>query len=130
MGLAGYYRKFIQNFSRIAGPLTQLTKKEQRFIWNKQCEESFQELKKRLTTAPILTLPDNSGEFTVYTDASKEGLGCVLMQNGKVIAYASRKLKTHEQNYPTHDLELAVVVFALAKWRHYLYGAKIENNNC
>ena len=84
------------------------------------------ELKKRLTTAPVLALPDDFGEFTIYTDASKEGLGSALMQRGRVIAYASRKLKTHEQNYPTHDLELAAVVFALAKWRHYLYGAKTE----
>ena len=84
------------------------------------------EHKKRLTTALVLVLPDGSEEFTVYTDASKEGLGCVLMQKGKVIAYALRKLKNHELNYPTHDLELAAVVFALAKWRHYLYGAKIE----
>ena len=83
-------------------------------------------MKRRLTTAPVLALPDGSEEFTVFTDASKEGLGCVLMQKGKVIAYASRKLKNHEVNYPTHDLELAAVVFALAKWRHYLYRAKVE----
>ena len=81
---------------------------------------SFQELKGRLTSAPILTLPNEKDSFVVYTDASKMGLGCVLMQNGQVIAYASRKLKPHEQNYPTHDLELAAVVFALQKWRHYL----------
>ena len=83
-------------------------------------------MKRRLTTAPILALPDGSEEFTVYTDASKEGLGCILMQKGRVIAYASRKLKNHEQNYPTHDLELAAIVFTLAKWRHYLYGARVE----
>ena len=87
---------------------------------------SFQELKKRLTTAPVLTLPDGKEGFAVYTDASKEGLGCVLMQNGKVIAYATRKLKQHEMNYPTHDLELAAVLFALKKWRHYLYGITFE----
>ncbi|XP_070045660.1 uncharacterized protein [Nicotiana tomentosiformis] len=88
--------------------------------------QSFQELKKRLTTAPVLTLPTCSGGFTVYCDASRVGLGCVLMQDGKVIAYASRKLKNHEKNYPTHDLELAAVVFALKIWRHYLYGEHYE----
>ena len=124
--LAGYYRKFIQNFSKLTGPLTKLTQKDKKFVWDKQCDKSFVELKKRLITAPTLALLDGSEEFTVYTDASKDGLGCVLMQHGKVIAYASRKLKNHEVNYPTHDLELAAVVFALAKWHHYLYGAKVE----
>ena len=76
--------------------------------------------------APILALPNGKDNFTIYTDASREGLGCVLMQNHNVIAFASRKLKTHEQNYPTHDLELAAVVFALKKWRHYLYGVPFE----
>jgi hypothetical protein len=83
-------------------------------------------LKERLITAPILTVPSRSGGFTVYYDASRIGLGCVLMQNGNVIAYASRKLKKHEQNYPTHDLEMAAVVFALKIWRHYLYGETCE----
>jgi len=73
-----------------------------------------------------LTVPSGSGGFTVYCDASRIGLGCVLMQNGNVIAYASRKLKKHEQNYPTHDLEMAAVVFALKIWRHYLYGETCE----
>ena len=79
-------------------------------------------MKRRLTLAPVLTLPSGQDGFSVYCDASRQGLGCVLMQNDKVIAYASRKLKKHEQNYPTHDLELAAVVFALRIWRHYLYG--------
>ena len=83
---------------------------------------AFDELKKRLTTAPVLTLPDQGKRFTVYCDASKDALGCVLMQEGRVIAYASWKLRRHELNYPTHDLELAVVVHALKIWRHYLYG--------
>ncbi|TYK28231.1 pol protein [Cucumis melo var. makuwa] len=74
----------------------------------------------------VLTVPDGSGSFVIYSDASKKGLGCVLMQQGKVVAYASRQLKSHEQNYPTHDLELATVVFALKIWRHYLYGEKIQ----
>ncbi|XP_071905702.1 uncharacterized protein [Coffea arabica] len=126
LGLAGYYRRFIQDFSKIAGPMTELTKKGNRFIWTPKCESSFQELKKRLTSAPVLVLPDGEKGYAVYSDASGEGLGCVLMQNGKVIAYASRRLKPHEQNYPTHDLELASVIFALKKWRHYLYGVTFE----
>ena len=128
MGLAGYYRRFIKNFSRIAGPLTILTKRQGKYIWDTKSETSFQELKKQLTIAPVLTLPNEKDSYTVYTDASREGLGCVLMKNNNVIAYASRKLKSHKQNYPTHDLELAAVVFALKKWRHYLYGVMFEVN--
>jgi hypothetical protein len=126
LGLAGYYRRFIEGFSRIALPLTQLTRKGQAYIWNKTCEESFQELKQKLTSAPVLTLPNSNESFVVYCDASKMGLGGVLMQSGKVVAYASRQLKVHERNYPTHDLELAAVVFTLKIWRHYLYGARFE----
>ncbi|KAL0539586.1 hypothetical protein IC582_023802 [Cucumis melo] len=126
LGLAGYYRLFVENFSRIATPLTQLTRKGVPFVWSKACEDSFQNLKQKLVTAPVLTVPDGSGSFVIYSDASKKGLGCVLMQQGKVVAYASRQLKSHEQNYPTHDLELAAVVFALKIWRHYLYGEKIQ----
>ena len=113
LGLAGYYRKFVEGFSKIATPLTKLTRKEEKFIWSEACQNSFDELKQRLTTAPVLTLPSGSEGFTVYCDASRQGLGCVLMQRDRVIAYASRKLKKHEVNYPTHDLELAAVVFAL-----------------
>ncbi|KAL0549247.1 hypothetical protein IC582_013728 [Cucumis melo] len=126
LGLAGYYRRFVENFSGIATPLTQLTRKGVPFVWSKACEDSFQNLKQKLVTAPVLTVPDGSGSFVIYSDASKKGLGCVLMQQGKVVAYASRQLKSHEQNYPTHDLELAAVVFALKIWRHYLYGEKIQ----
>ncbi|KAL0556312.1 hypothetical protein IC582_004825 [Cucumis melo] len=126
LGLAGYYRRFVENFSRIATSLTQLTRKGAPFVWSKACEDSFQNLKQKLVTAPVLTVPDGSGSFVIYSDASKKGLGCVLMQQGKVVAYASRQLKSHEQNYPTHDLELAAVVFALKIWRHYLYGEKIQ----
>ncbi|KAL0556455.1 hypothetical protein IC582_004969 [Cucumis melo] len=126
LGLAGYYRWFVENFSRIATPLTQLTRKGAPFVWSKACEDSFQKLKQKLGTAPVLTVPDDSGSFVIYSDAPKKGLGCVLMQQGKVVAYASRQLKSHEQNYPTHDLELASVVFALKIWRHYLYGEKIH----
>jgi hypothetical protein len=106
--------------------MTKLTRKEVKFEWSKECEQSFQELKKRLTTAPVLTLPEGQEGFIVYSDASNKGLGCVLMQKGKVIAYASRQLKPHEVNYPVHDLELAAVVFALRIWRHYLYGAQVQ----
>ncbi|CAL9001523.1 unnamed protein product [Prunus brigantina] len=122
LGLAGYYRRFVEGFSSIAAPLTRLTRKDVKFEWTEECEQSFQELKKRLTTAPVLALPDDSGNFVIYSDASLQGLGCVLMQHDRVIAYASRQLKKHEQNYPVHDLELAAVVFALKIWRHYLYG--------
>ncbi|KAA0045453.1 ty3-gypsy retrotransposon protein [Cucumis melo var. makuwa] len=109
LGLAGYYRRFVENFSRIATPLTQLTRKGAPFVWSKACEDSFQNLKQKLVTAPVLTVPDGSGSLVIYSDASKKGLGCVLMQQGKVVAYASRQLKSHEQNYRTHDLELAAV---------------------
>jgi len=126
MGLAGHYRRFVKDFAKIATPLTKLTRKAEKFIWTDKCEESFQELKNRLTTAPVLVLPDERGNFIIYSDASYKGLGCVLMQHDKVIAYASRQLKIHEQKYPTHDLELAAIVFALKIWRHYLYGEKCE----
>ncbi|WVZ80628.1 hypothetical protein U9M48_028087 [Paspalum notatum var. saurae] len=126
LGLAGYYRRFIESFSRIAKPMTSLLEKGVPFHWTKERQAAFDELKRRLTTAPVLTLPDLTKSFTVYCDASKEGLGCVLMQEGKVIAYASRQLRKHEVNYPTHDLELAAVVHALKIWRHYLFGNKCE----
>ncbi|WRX10264.1 Reverse transcriptase/retrotransposon-derived protein [Theobroma cacao] len=121
LGLAGYYRRFVQGISLIAAPLICLTRKGVKFEWDDVCESRFQELKNRLTSAPVLTLSVNGKEFVVYSDASKLGLGCVLMQDEKVIAYASRQLKKHEKNYPTHDLELAALVFALKIWRHYLY---------
>ncbi|WVZ48739.1 hypothetical protein U9M48_000158 [Paspalum notatum var. saurae] len=119
-------RRFIESFSRIAKPMTSLLEKGVPFNWTKERQAAFDELKKRLTTDPVLTLPDLTKSFTVYCDASKEGLGCVLMQEGKVIAYASCQLRKHEVNYPTHDLELAVVVHALKIWRHYLFGNRCE----
>jgi hypothetical protein len=122
LGLAGYYRRFIPDFSRIAKPITELLKKEAKFVWSQKCEDAFHALRKHLTTAPVLAQPDNSKPFDVYCDASGTGLGCVLMQDNQVIAYASRALRPHEQNYPTHDLELAAVVHALKMWRHYLMG--------
>ncbi|TYK11549.1 pol protein [Cucumis melo var. makuwa] len=109
LGLAGHFRRFVEDFSRIASPLTQLTRKGTPFVWSLACESSVQELKQKLVTAPVLIVLDGSGSFVIYSDASKKGLGCVLMQQGKVVAYASRQLKSHEQNYPTQDLELAAV---------------------
>nr|GFC75178.1 putative reverse transcriptase domain-containing protein [Tanacetum cinerariifolium] len=126
LGLAGYYRRFVEGFSRLALPLTKLMRKGKKFVWNEEREKSFEELKQRLVSAPVLTLPSSSGGFKIYSDASRKGLGCVLMQHGKVIDYASRQLKPYEVNYPTHDLELAAVVFALNIWRHYLYGESCD----
>ena len=126
LGLAGYYRRFIEDFSQLAAPMTKLTRNEVKFEWNDSCERAFQKLKRRLTSAPILVVPERGQENSAYCDASKDGLGCVLTQSGRVVAYGSRQLKNHEQNYPTHDMELAAIVFALKIWRHYLYGEKFE----
>ncbi|WVZ63055.1 hypothetical protein U9M48_012725 [Paspalum notatum var. saurae] len=127
LGLAGYYRRFIKDFSKIAKPMTSLTKKNAKFVWGPKCEERFRELKKLLTTAPVLAQPDVTKPFDVYCDASGQGLGCVLMQEGRVIAYASRQLRKHETNYPTHDLELAAAVHAPKIWRHYLVGQYLSH---
>ncbi len=126
LGMAGYYRRFIEGFSKIAGPMTKLLKKNTPFVWTDECEASFQKLKEKLTTAPVLAVPEPGKDYTVYFDASKNGLGCVLMQDHKVIAYGSRQLKPYEHNYPVHDLELAAVVYALKSWRQFLYGSKCE----
>ena len=96
--------------------MTNLTRKGVKFEWTQSCEESFQLLKQLLTSAPILVIPEQGLGYTVYCDASREGFGCVLMQQGRVVAYASRQLRIHEKNYPTHDLELGAVVFALKCW--------------
>jgi len=125
-GLVGYYRRFIEGLSKLALPLTQLTRKGQAYVWDANREKSFIELKKRLTSVPVLILPNLKESFVVYCDPSKMGLGGVLMQNRQVVAYASRQLKVHEKNYSTHDLEFAAVVFVLKIWRHYLYGSKFE----
>ncbi|GJZ82702.1 putative reverse transcriptase domain-containing protein [Tanacetum coccineum] len=124
LGLAGYYQRFIEGFSKIAKPMTKLTQKKVKFEWGDKQEAAFQLLKQKLCSAPILALPEGSEDFIAYCDASKKGLGAVLMQREKVISYASRQLKIHEKNYTTHDLELGAVVFALKIWRHYLYGTK------
>ncbi|GKE83936.1 putative reverse transcriptase domain-containing protein, partial [Tanacetum coccineum] len=106
LGLAGYYCRFIENFSKLAKPLTVLTQKHKEYVWGEEQERVFQTLKDKLCNAPVLALPDGPEDFMVYCDASGLGLGCVLMQRGKVIAYASRQLKIHKKNYTAHDLEL------------------------
>ncbi|GJS35370.1 putative reverse transcriptase domain-containing protein [Tanacetum coccineum] len=124
LGLAGYYQRFLKDFSKIAKSLTKLTQKNKKYIWGENQESAFQLLKQKLCEAPILALPEGNDDFVVYCDASHQGLGAVLMQREKVIAYASRQLKPNEENYTTRDLELGVVVFTLKIWRHYLYGTK------
>jgi hypothetical protein len=124
LGLSSHYHRFIPDFSKIAKPMTELLKKGVKFFWNEKCEEAFHTLRAHLTTAPVLAQLDNSKPFDIYCDASGIRLGCVLMQNNRVNAYASRALRTHLQNYPTHDLELAAIIYALKIWRHYLMGTK------
>jgi hypothetical protein len=125
-GLAGYYRRFIEGYSEIVKTLTTLLEKGKEFKWDEKCQASFEELKKRLTISSVLIMPDIHKGFDVYYDASRQGLGCVLLQEGKVVAYASRKLRKHEQNYHTRDLELAAVVHALKIWGHYMIGNKCQ----
>jgi len=106
--------------------MTTLLEKNAKFVWSDKCQASFEEFRKRLTIAPMLALPYLSKSFSIYCDASRLGLGCVLMQEGRVVAYASKQLRKHELNYPTHDLELAAMVHALKIWRHYLIGHKSD----
>jgi hypothetical protein len=120
--LAGYYRRFIPNFSRIVKPITELLKKGNKYAWSEACDEAFKHLKKLLTTSHVLAKPNTTKSFDVYCDASGTGLGGVLMQEGRVISYSSRQLRCHVEHYPTHDLELAAVVMALRTWHHYLLG--------
>nr|GEW81524.1 putative reverse transcriptase domain-containing protein [Tanacetum cinerariifolium] len=124
LGLVGYYQRFIEGFSKIAKPMTKLNQNKVKFEWGDKQEAVFQLLKQKLCSAPILALLEGSKDFIVYCDASINGLGAVLMQREKVIAYASRPLKIHEENYTTHDLELGAALFALKIWRHYLYETK------
>nr|GEZ98920.1 putative reverse transcriptase domain-containing protein [Tanacetum cinerariifolium] len=119
LGLAGYYRRFIEGFSLISKPLTKLTQKDKKYEQGKEEEEAIQTLKQKLCSASILALPEGIEDFMVYCDASLKGYGAMLMQREKVIAYGSRKLRVPEENYTTHDLELGAVVFALRLWRHY-----------
>jgi hypothetical protein len=120
LGLAGYYQRFIEGFSKISKLMTELLEKDKKFEWTSAYEASFQELKKRLTTAPILVMPNIEKLFSIYCDTPGQGLGCVLLQDGHVVAYASRWLRKNEAHYPTHDLELAAVVHAVKIWMHYL----------
>jgi hypothetical protein len=126
MGVVGYYRIFIEGLSKIAHPITPLPKKGVKFQWTLGCENSFQHLKQLLTSVSILMIADPNEDFIVCTNACKERLGGVLSQNGFVICYESRKLKEHERHYATHDLELAAIVHAFRKWRHYLMGKRFE----
>ena len=126
MGLVGYYRRFIEGFSKISLPITSLQRKGVKFQWRLDCEKSFQHLKQLLTSAPILRITDLEEDFIVCIDACNEGLGGFLSQNGFVICYESRKLKDHEIKYATHDLELATIVHALRKWRNYLMGKRFD----
>jgi hypothetical protein len=124
--LAGYYQRFIEGFSNINRPMTELHKKDKKFELTLACEVGFQELKKRLMTAPILVLLDMKKPFPIYCNASGQGLGCMLMQDGHVVAYATWQLRKHEVHYLTHDLELAAIVHALKIWRHYLMRRRCE----
>jgi hypothetical protein len=126
LGLAGYYRRFIKDFSKIANPVMKLLEKNTTFEWTAECQANFEELRKHLTSAPVLVLLDLTKKFDIYCDASHRGLGCILMQEGQAVCYASPQLRKHEENYPTHDLELAAVVHALKIWRHYLIGHRCE----
>ena len=126
LGLASYCRRFVENFSKIAKPLSNLLQKHVKYVWSPECDIAFNTLKEKLITAPVLTPPDETKPYEVFCDASLQGLGAVLMQEKKVVAYTSRQLKPNEKNYPTHDLELAAVVHALLTWRHLLLGRKVD----
>jgi hypothetical protein len=126
LGLAGYYRRFIEEFSKIAKPMTSLLEKGRELKWDWKCQDSFNQLKLRLMSPPILIMLDLQKGFDIYCDACDQGLGCVLMQEGHMITYVSRQVRKHELNYPTHDLELAAVVHALKIWRHYIMGTKCQ----
>jgi hypothetical protein len=124
--LVGYYRCFTKDFTKIAKPMMRLLEKNKDFNWTPECQASFEELKKRLTSAPVLIQPDACKTFDIYCDASRQGLGYVLIQGGRVVSYASHQLRKHEENYPIHDLELAALVHTLKIWMHYLIGHQCE----
>jgi hypothetical protein len=120
LGLAGCYLRFILNFSKIANPITEVLKKGTKYVYRKDCDDAFQTLMKLLTTSSVLAQLDITKSVDMYCDASSTELGCVLMQEGRVISYSLQQLRCHEEHYPTHDLELAAVMLALRTWRHYL----------
>ena len=122
MGIIGYYCRFIEGFSKIAYPITSLQKKGTKFNWSQKCQDS--KLKELLTTAPILKVAYPYKDFIVCVDASREGLSGFLTKEGHMICYESQKIKEHERNYVTHDLELAAVIHTLKMWRHYIMGKK------
>ena len=124
LGLVGCYRPFVKGLSVITSSLTKLLQKWVKFEWDDKCQSSFDRLKKILVETPVLTQLTLGREYSLYSDASRIGLRCVLMQDGKVVTYAFKQMKPHEQNYPTHNLELATIMFALNIWRHYLYDEK------
>lgn len=126
LGLAGYYRLFFDGQESIYSPLTSLTQKKVKFELSEPCEKGFKKLKDKLTSTPVLTLPDANEGFLVYCQASVAGFGCVLIQHSKVIAYAFMQLNVHEKNYLTHDLELVAVVFSLNLLRYYLYEVHVD----
>ena len=126
LGLAGYYRHFVENFSKIVGPLTKLIRKGVKFDWDGNYESTFMGLKQRLTSVLVLIVPYSQEPYMMYTDTSRTSLGCVLIQNQKVVAYASLQFKPHEKNYTIHELELIAVMFAFKIWRCYLYSAGLE----
>jgi hypothetical protein len=126
LGLTEYYRRFIEGLSKVAKPMTSLLEKGREFKWDEKCQDSFDQLKKRLMSPPVLVMPDLQKGFDIYCDACGQGLGCVLMQEGHVIAYEPRLWQKHKLNYPTHDLELAAVVRAHKIWRHYIMGTKCQ----
>jgi hypothetical protein len=124
MGLARYYRRFIKRFSKIGHPITSLQRKGKKFVWSTECEANFQQLKHLLTNAHVLKITNPKKDSMVCTDACKEGLRGVIMQEGHVICYESRNLNEHEHRYVTHDLELATIVHALKMRRNYLLGRR------
>jgi hypothetical protein len=135
-GLAGYYRRFVKDFSDIAGPLSALTSEKVPFVWGVEEQKSFDQLKHALTTAPVLMAPDPHAPYIISTDASAFAIGGVLSQNQdgleRVVAYESRRLKQAERNYPTHDRELLAVMEVLRKWRHYIqngHQTKVYTDN-
>lgn len=125
LGMVGYYKRFIKDLSKVATPLTNLTKKNRNFTWYAKCEYVFVGMKKKLTSTSVLLIPKSNVELTLYTDGSGIGLGAVLLQNGRVIAHG-KQLQPHERRYLTHDLELATIVFSFKMWRNYLLRERFE----